>query len=70
MHFMANAPDVPNGSTKWCNRMLQLRGWQVISVPVVEWSREGSQADQKRAYLLQRFAQAGVQLPGACIQIL
>ena len=63
MHFMANAPDAPNGSTEWRNRMLQLRGWQVVSVPAVE-SRLGGNAEKQRAYLLQRFAQAGVQLRG------
>ena len=63
MHFMANAPDVPDGSTVWRNRMLKLRGWQVVSVPAVEWSRVGSSAEKQRAYLLQRFAQAGPQLP-------
>ena len=65
MHFMANAPDVPDGSTVWRNRMLKLRGWQVVSVPAVEWSRVGSNAEKQRAYLQQRFEQAGVQLPGA-----
>ena len=62
-HFMANALDMPNGSTLWRNRMLQLRGWQVVSVPAVEWSRVGGNAEKQRAYLLQRFAQEGVQLP-------
>ena len=62
-HFMANAPDVPDGSTLWRNHMLQLRGWQVVSVPVVQWSRLGRNADKQQFYLLQRFAQAGVQLP-------
>ena len=64
-HFMANAPDVPNGSTLWRNRMLQLRSWRVVSVPVLQWSQLGSSAEKQRAYLLQRFAQAGVQLPSA-----
>ena len=63
MHFMANASDVPDGSTLWRNRMLQLRGWQVVSVPAVEWSRVGSNAEKQRACLLQRFSQAGVQFP-------
>ena len=63
-HFMANVPDVPNGSTLWRNRMLQLRGWQVVSVPVVQWQRQlGGDVEKQRAYLLQRFAQAGVHLP-------
>ena len=65
MHFMANAPDVPNGSTVWRNRMLQLRGWQVISVPVVQWQRQlGGGFEKQRAYLLQCCAQAEVRLLG------
>ena len=43
--------------------MLQLRGWSMISVPVVEWSRVGSNTEKQRAYLQQRFAQAGIHLP-------
>ena len=57
---MVNAPDVPDGSTLWRKRTLQLRGWNLVNVPAVEWSRLGSNAGKQQAYLLQHFDQAGV----------
>ncbi|KAG1675688.1 hypothetical protein FOA52_002397 [Chlamydomonas sp. UWO 241] len=39
-HFLSNAPTVPNGSTRLRNRLLEARGWRVVSVPVAKWSRQ------------------------------
>ncbi|KAG1677152.1 hypothetical protein FOA52_000958 [Chlamydomonas sp. UWO 241] len=36
-HFLSNAPTVPNGATRLRSRLLEARGWHVVSVPVKEW---------------------------------
>jgi hypothetical protein len=34
-HFLSNGQ--PDGATRLRNRLLQARGWRVVSVPVTEW---------------------------------
>jgi hypothetical protein len=49
-HFLSSAPTVPNGATRLRNRLLEARGWRVVSVPVTEWHRQvgkGRQAVHK-----------------------
>ncbi|KAG1672292.1 hypothetical protein FOA52_004307 [Chlamydomonas sp. UWO 241] len=46
-HFLSNTPTGPTGATRLRNRLLEARGWRVVSVPVTEWDRhvpKGAQA--------------------------
>jgi hypothetical protein len=45
-HFLSNAPTVPNGATRLRTRLLEARGWRVVSVPVIEWSRQAAKGSQ------------------------
>jgi hypothetical protein len=45
-HFLSNAPSLPNGPTRLRNRLLEARGWHVVSVLVTEWSRRAAQGKQ------------------------
>jgi hypothetical protein len=45
-HFLGNAPTVPNGATRLRTRLLEARGWRVVSVPVTEWGRQVSKGKQ------------------------
>ena len=49
-HFMSNNPLRMNGNTLLRNRMLEARGWQVISVPVFTWDKVPRQG--KKQYLM------------------
>jgi hypothetical protein len=45
-HFLGNAPTVPNGATRLRTRLLEARGWRVVSVPVTEWDRRVAKGKQ------------------------
>ncbi|KAG1655866.1 hypothetical protein FOA52_012516 [Chlamydomonas sp. UWO 241] len=52
-HFLSNAPTVPNGTTRLRTRVLEARGWRVVSVPVIEWDRQAARGTQAaRDYLI------------------
>jgi very-short-patch-repair endonuclease len=51
-HFLSNTPTVPTGATRLRNRLLEARGWRVVSVPVTEWDRQAAKGTQAaHAYL-------------------
>lgn len=58
LHFVSGKPD---GPTVWRGRMLQKRGWKVVSVPVVTWQRFRDKAQRKK-WLLQQFQIADIYL--------
>ncbi len=39
-HFFSNKPAMATGETLLRTRLLEARGWRVISVPVVHWQRK------------------------------
>jgi hypothetical protein len=45
-HFLSSAPTVPNGATRLRKRLLEARGWRVVSVPVTEWGEQVVQGEQ------------------------
>ncbi|KAG1679152.1 hypothetical protein FOA52_000507 [Chlamydomonas sp. UWO 241] len=45
-HFLRNTPAVLNGATHLRNRLLEARGWCVVSVPVTEWGRQVAKGKQ------------------------
>ncbi|KAG1679153.1 hypothetical protein FOA52_000508 [Chlamydomonas sp. UWO 241] len=45
-HFLSNVPTVPNGATRLRNRLLEARGWRVVSVPAKEWDRHFTKGKQ------------------------
>ncbi|KAG1673213.1 hypothetical protein FOA52_013093 [Chlamydomonas sp. UWO 241] len=53
-HFLSNAPTVPNGATRLRNRLLEARGWRVVSVPArTGWDPHAKRGQQAaREYLL------------------
>ncbi|KAG1673218.1 hypothetical protein FOA52_013098 [Chlamydomonas sp. UWO 241] len=53
-HFLSNAPTVPNGTTRLRNRLLEARGWRVVSVPArTGWDPHAKRGQQAaRDYLL------------------
>lgn len=58
--------DVLNGATVWRNRMLDINGWKLVSVPTQKWEYLGGNVDPQkpRSYLLTCFEEAGVKLSG------
>ncbi|KAG1668968.1 hypothetical protein FOA52_001013 [Chlamydomonas sp. UWO 241] len=51
-HFLSNTPAVPTGATRLRNRLLEARGWRVVSVPVTERDRQVAKGAQAaNAYL-------------------
>ncbi|KAG1675396.1 hypothetical protein FOA52_012315 [Chlamydomonas sp. UWO 241] len=36
-HFLSTAPTMRNDATRLHNRLLEARGWRVVSVPVIDW---------------------------------
>ena len=63
-HFLANRPTEPNGATRLRDRLLRQRGHEVMAVPHFEWAALDGPA-AKQAYLRERLAAAGVQVPEA-----
>ena len=62
-HFLAYKDPSPgklvlNGRTKLRNRLLEARGWSVLSVPVVEWCGMVTETE-RRAYLKDRLRKLG-----------
>jgi hypothetical protein len=56
-HYLSNAPTVPNGATRLRTRLLEARGWRVVSVPVTEWVRQVAKGEQAaRDYLMTSLA--------------
>ena len=53
-HFMRNNLTRMNGSTLLRNRMLEARGWRVVRVPVIQWSKVSSARRQQ--YLIDLLA--------------
>ena len=65
-HFLAHKDStnrfIRNGSTKLRDRLLEARGWSVLSVPVVEWCGLATAKD-RRSYLEDRLKR----IDGPCI---
>ncbi len=59
-HFLNSHPDELDGPTQLRNRLLESRGWRVVSVPVTEWQRAGPEEASKIAFLQTLLEQAGV----------
>ncbi|KAG1678850.1 hypothetical protein FOA52_003518 [Chlamydomonas sp. UWO 241] len=54
-HFFSNAPTCPDGATRLRNRLLEARGWRVVSVPVTEWGRQVAKGRQAAGDYLVRL---------------
>eukprot|EP01023_Acetabularia_acetabulum_P055288 TRINITY_DN6370_c0_g1_i1.p1 TRINITY_DN6370_c0_g1~~TRINITY_DN6370_c0_g1_i1.p1 ORF type:complete len:401 (-),score=41.21 TRINITY_DN6370_c0_g1_i1:300-1502(-) len=57
-HFTRNKPHLMMGDMLARNKMLEIFGWKVISVPFYEW--DFLQEDQQQQYLIQKLAEIGL----------
>jgi hypothetical protein len=64
-HFLTNAPQMVNGNTALRNQLLEARGWTVVSLPAVVWSRVAlarKDANERPRFLTQLMSAHGIQL--------